>query len=51
MEVLRTVNYVRAMTQTLEHRAEELEKRVAELSAQVLNLRPLIRAIRVSPNY
>ena len=40
-EVLRTVNYVRAMTPTLEQRVEELEKKVAELSAQVLSLRPL----------
>ena len=40
MEVLRTINYVRAMSQTLEKRVEELEKKLAELSVQVLDLRP-----------
>ena len=40
MEVPRAVNYIRAMTPTLEQRVDELEKKFAELSAQVLDLRP-----------
>jgi len=34
------IHYVRGMSQTLEQRVEELEKKVASLSAQVLGLRP-----------
>ncbi len=40
MEVQRATNYVRAMSQTLENRVVELEKKFAELSAQILDLRP-----------
>jgi hypothetical protein len=35
------MGYVRVMSQTLEERVEGLEKKVAELSAQVLELRPI----------
>ena len=34
MEVLRPINYVPAMSQTLEKRVEQLEKKVAELSGK-----------------
>ena len=40
MEIQRAMNYLRAMSQTLEKRVDELEKKYAELSAQVLDLRP-----------
>jgi hypothetical protein len=33
------MNYIRAMSHTLEQRVEELERKVAELSAQALDLR------------
>ena len=34
------MNYLRAMPQTLEQRVEELEKKVAGLSAEILGLQP-----------
>jgi hypothetical protein len=34
------MNYVHAMPQTIEKRVDELEKQVAELSAQILVLQP-----------
>ena len=40
MEVSGAMNYLRAMPVTLEKRVEELEKKVAELSAEVLGLQP-----------
>ena len=40
MEVRRLVNYPVVMSQTLEKRVEELEKKVSDLTAQVLELRP-----------
>ena len=40
LELPRKTDYVPPVSQTLEHRVEKLEKKVAELSAQVLGLRP-----------
>ena len=40
VEVRRLVNYPVVMSQTLEKRVEELEKKVSDLTAQVLELRP-----------
>jgi predicted nucleic acid-binding Zn-ribbon protein len=37
------MNYIPAMSQTLEERVEELERKVAELSAQTLELRPRLK--------
>jgi hypothetical protein len=37
----RAMNYIFVMLQTIEERVEELEKKVAQLSAQALDLRPL----------
>jgi len=34
------MNYIPGMSQTLEERVNELERKVAELSAQALDLRP-----------
>jgi predicted nucleic acid-binding Zn-ribbon protein len=40
VEVSNALTYIPDMSQTLEERVEELEKKVAELSAQALALRP-----------
>jgi hypothetical protein len=40
VEVLRALRYIFGMSQTLEKRVEELERKVTELSAQALDLRP-----------
>jgi hypothetical protein len=40
VEFPRALVYVLGMSQTLERRVEDLEKKVAELSAEVLQLRP-----------
>ena len=37
MEVLRSANYIRAMSQTLEKRVKELEKQLAELKARLIS--------------
>jgi hypothetical protein len=42
------MNYTSHMTQTLEERVEELEKQVARLSAQALDLRPRPKDWRVT---
>ena len=38
MEVRRGLNYIRAMSQSLEKRVKELEKQVAELKARLISL-------------
>jgi len=41
MEISTPMDYFGAMSQTIEKRVEDLEKQVAALSQQVLDLRPL----------
>lgn len=41
VEFPRSLVYVLGMSQTLERRVEDLEKKVAELSAEVLQLKPI----------
>ncbi len=39
VEVLESIDYLSAMSQTLENRVEELERKFSELAAQVLDLK------------